>query len=49
MNTGRTINFPRFTGTRCLMMPFIQGDGASVPEEYATYRRLIGAFLILCS
>ena len=28
------IEFPEFTGIRCLMMPYIQGDVESVPEEY---------------
>lgn len=29
-----SIEFPPFTGTRCLMMPYIQGDPESVPDEY---------------
>lgn len=29
-----TITFPVFAGIRCLMMPYIQGDPSSVPEEY---------------
>jgi len=28
------IDFPHFTGIRCLMMPYIQGDPNSVPEKY---------------
>ena len=28
------IKFPEFSGIRCLMMPYIQGDPSSVPEEY---------------
>ena len=32
----RTIQFPEFSGVRCLMMPFIQGDPESVPEEFRT-------------
>lgn len=36
-----TINFPEFTGLRCLMMPYIQGDFKSVPEEYAPYKDII--------
>lgn len=35
------IEFPEFTGVRCLMMPYIQGDPASVPEEYGSYREII--------
>lgn len=29
-----TIQFPKPTGKRCLMMPFIQGEPKSVPEKY---------------
>jgi len=28
------IKFPTFSGIRCLMMPYIQGEPDSVPEEY---------------
>lgn len=28
------IRFPEFSGKRCLMMPYIQGDPESVPAEY---------------
>lgn len=28
------IEFPKFSGIRCLMMPYIQGDPVSVPEAY---------------
>lgn len=28
------IEFPKFSGIRCLMMPYIQGVPESVPEEY---------------
>lgn len=28
------INFPEFSGIRCLMLPYIQGDPDSVPKEY---------------
>jgi hypothetical protein len=28
------IQFPEFSGIRCLMMPYIQGDPESVPEKY---------------
>lgn len=35
MNTGRSINFPTFSGIRCLMMPYLQGIVESVPEEYS--------------
>ncbi len=32
-----TITFPEFSGLRCLMMPFIQGDPSSVPSEFRSY------------
>lgn len=35
------IRFPAFTGIRCLMMPYIQGDCASVPEAYAPYAKIL--------
>lgn len=37
----KTITFPRFTGLRCLMMPYIQGDPASVPDAYRSYAEII--------
>lgn len=35
------IEFPTYSGARCLMMPYIQGDDSSVPEMYAPYRDII--------
>jgi hypothetical protein len=35
------IRFPEFSGVRCLMMPYIQGDPSSVPEEYLAYEEII--------
>ena len=35
------IAFPKFTGLRCLMMPYIQGEPDSVPEQYRTYADII--------
>jgi len=35
------ITFPKFTGVRCLMMPFIQGDSKSLPEQYQPYAQII--------
>lgn len=29
-----SISFPEYSGLRCLMMPYIQGDPESVPHEY---------------
>ncbi len=35
------IEFPTFSGVRCLMMPYIQGDASSVPREYHAYADII--------
>lgn len=35
------IDFPEYTGLRCLMMPYIQGDPDSVPTEYEPYFDII--------
>ena len=35
------IRFPEFSGVRCLMMPYIQGDPNSVPSVYQAYREII--------
>lgn len=37
----QTISFPEYNGVRCLMMPYIQGEPDSVPDEYATYSDVI--------
>ncbi len=31
------MKFPEYSGTRCLMMPYIQGDSSSVPKQYSAY------------
>lgn len=31
------IQFPKYSGLRCLMMPYIQGEPGSVPREYDAY------------
>lgn len=36
-----SIAFPPFSGVRCLMMPYIQGDPASVPGVYGAYYDII--------
>lgn len=36
-----TIKFPEFTGIKCNMMPFIQGDASSLPDEYKPYAKII--------
>jgi hypothetical protein len=35
------IEFPRFTGISCNMMPFIQGDPDSLPDLYKPYGHII--------
>lgn len=35
------ISFPNFSGIRCLMMPYIQGDPRSLPGSYAPYREIV--------
>lgn len=35
------IEFPEFTGVKCNMMPFIQGDSSSLPEIYQPYSKII--------
>lgn len=40
-HTGQTITFPAFSGLRCLMMPYIQGESASIPDTYAPYRNIV--------
>jgi len=35
------ITFPEFNGIRCLMMPFIQGDSNSLPDEYQSYSEIV--------
>jgi hypothetical protein len=35
------INFPKFTGIKCSMMPFIQGDSSSLPEQFRTYSTIV--------
>ena len=40
------ITFPQFSGTRCLMMPYIQGDPSSVPDSFNAYRDIIDALFV---
>lgn len=40
------IEFPQYSGVRCLMMPYIQGEPDSVPGEYAAYRSLIASVFL---
>lgn len=41
MSMKTTIKFPEFSGIRCLMMPYVQGDSASIPNIYTAYRGII--------
>lgn len=45
MLTGRVV-FPDFTGLRCLMMPYVQGDPKSVPDRYAAYSDIIRSVFV---
>jgi hypothetical protein len=36
-----TVSFPAYSGIRCLMMPYVQGDPDSVPDDYGAYRDII--------
>lgn len=35
------IQFPEFTGIKCNMMPFIQGNSSSLPDVYKPYAKII--------
>ena len=41
-----TIRFPAFTGLRCLMMPYIQGDPLSVPASFRLYSDIIRSVFV---
>lgn len=40
------IEFPNFTGVKCNMMPFIQGDSNSLPEMYKPYSSIIDTIFL---
>lgn len=40
------IEFPRYSGVRCLMMPYIQGDPDSVPSVYRFYSDIIKSVFV---
>ena len=40
------INFPTPSGIGCKMMPFIQGDASSVPDEYLPYADIINSYYL---
>lgn len=46
MNTGTVIQFPNFTGVRCLMMPYVQGYSSSVPDAYSPYKGIIDSVFL---
>jgi hypothetical protein len=41
MKIINTIQFPEFTGVKCNMMPFIQGDSSSLPDIYKSYSEIV--------
>lgn len=45
-NTRQVVGFPEFSGIRCLMMPYIQGDSASIPDTYAPYRDIVDSVFL---
>ena len=42
----QNINFPKFLGVRCLMMPYIQGDSSSLPDNYESYSDIVDSIFI---
>ncbi len=40
------IEFPMYSNTRCLMMPYIQGEPNSLPDEYAAYRDIVSSVFL---
>lgn len=44
--THGTIDFPKFSGVRCYMMPFIQGRAESLPEAYSAYADIVDRFTL---
>ena len=38
-----TVTFPPYTGIRCLMMPYVQGDPDSIPGDYDSYRPIVAS------
>jgi hypothetical protein len=41
-----TIEFPSYSGIRCLMMPYVQGKPDSLPDAYASYRGIVSSVFI---
>lgn len=46
MTIKQVISFPPFSGIRCLMMPYIQGQSTSVPRAYSPYRDILDSVFI---
>lgn len=42
----QTIQFPEFSGIRCLMMPYIQGDPNSISDLYRPYKEIISSVFL---
>lgn len=42
----QTVTFPEYSGVRCLMMPYIQGDPDSVPDGFEAYHDTIATFFL---
>ena len=40
------VTFPPYGGLRCLMMPYAQGDPASVPDVYAPYADILRSAVV---
>jgi len=40
------IDFPKYSGARCLMMPYIQGEPDSLPDIYAAYRGIVSSVFL---
>lgn len=40
------IEFPAYSGVRCLMMPYVQGEPESVPDDYESYRGIVASTFI---
>jgi hypothetical protein len=41
-----TVRFPEFSGIRCLMMPYRQGDPTSIPDTYSAYSDIVASVFI---
>ena len=41
-----TVEFPTYSGTRCLMMPYVQGEPDSVLGDYSVYRDIVSTVFL---